>query len=311
MWHLDPPDEETLNWYKGKYLDDIALAVSDSTLKKSVKALLLPNGQKEVLETLLIAPPQVLYPFNMRLEKEIRKLGNYAASKEKIFKALDYNGRISSNKEAAYELAEKIGTRTCVYCNRIYTFTLKEENGRTVSRPDFDHWLPKDKHPLLSMSFCNLIPSCPICNRSIKLRSDFEYGKHVHPYQSEEKRQFQFQYEPFYGNRWQLKLSNCSPEEDATAELLKTEAAYSPYADCEVKDILDFAYKNPPEYLMELKNTVMKAFSKNISKEYAYRMVFGTELRASLFLDRPLSKMKRDVLKQLQEALGIQLIEFE
>ena len=310
MWHIDFPEEETLNWYKGKYLDDIAKAITDSPLKKSVKALLIPNGSKDILEQLLIAPPQDLYPLNKRLESDIKNLGSYTASKKKILKAFDYEGHISSNKEAAYELAKKIGTRTCVYCNRIYSFTIEDENGSTVARPDFDHWLPKDKHPLLSMSFFNLIPSCPICNRSIKLRKDFEYGKHVHPYQSEVERQFQFQYEPQPGAQWKLKVANCTPEEEATAKLLKTEDVYIPYANSEVKDMLEFVYKNTPEYLVELRDTVMKAFGSSISKEHAYRMVFGTELRASLFLDRPLSKMKRDVLMQLQEALGINLIEF-
>lgn len=311
MWHLETPKKETLNWYQGKYLDDLAQAITDSPLKKAVKALLMPNGCKDILEQLLIAPPQVLYPLNKRLESEIRKLGSYTTSKKKIFKAFDYNGRISSNKEAAYELANKIGTRTCVYCNRVYSFTIEDGNGNAVARPDFDHWLPKDKHPLLSMSFYNLIPSCPICNRSIKLRKDFEYGKHIHPYQSEVERQFRFQYEPQPGARWKLKVANSTPEEEATAKLLKTEDVYTPYANSEVKDILEFAYKNTPEYLVELRDTVMKSFGNSISKEHAYRMVFGIELRASLFLDRPLSKMKRDVLKQLQEALGIQLIEFE
>lgn len=309
MWHLETPKDETLNWFKCKYLDDIAQAISDSPLKKTVKAVLMPNGRKDILEQLLIAPPHVLYPLNKRLESAIHKLGGYATSKKKIFKAFDYKARISSNKEAAYELANKIGTRTCVYCNRIYSFTIEDGNGNTVARPDFDHWLPKEKHPLLSMSFYNLIPSCPICNRSIKLRKDFEYGKHVHPYQSEVERQFKFQYEPQPGAKWILKVANCTPVEDATAELLKIEDVYTPYANSEVKDILEFAYKNTPDYLVELRDTVMKAFGNSISKEHAYRMVFGTELRSSLFLDRPLSKMKRDVLMQLQEALGIQLIE--
>lgn len=55
----------------------------------------------------------------------------------------------------------------------------------------------------------------------------------------------------------------------------------------------------------------MKAYGGTISKEHAYRLVLGTEMKASVFGDRPLSKMKRDVLKQLQEALGIDLISFD
>lgn len=122
--------------------------------------------------------------------------------------------------------------------------------------------------------------------------------------------QFRFQYEPAMEGLWKLKLVNCSPEEKETAKMLKTEEVYKPYANSEVKDILDFAYKNTPEYLLDLRDKVMKAYGGSISKEHAYRMVFGTEMNASLYNDRPLSKMKKDVLMQLQEALGIKLIDF-
>lgn len=310
MWHLKSPSEETLTWYKDKFLDDIADSLKNAELNDEVLEVIMPKGGKDVIERLLIAPPQELYPLNIELENQIKEKDEAGDSKEKIFNAFDYKGRISGDKEVAYDLAKRIGTRTCVYCNRIYSFTVETEDGKTVARPDFDHWLPKVLHPLLSMSLYNLIPSCPICNRSIKLRNDFEYGKHVHPYQSSEERQFRFQYEPAPEGQWKLKLVNCSPEEKETAKMLKTEEVYKPYANSEVKDILDFAYKNTPEYLLDLRDKVMKAYGGSISKEHAYRMVFGTEMNASLYNDRPLSKMKKDVLMQLQEALGIKLIDF-
>lgn len=311
MWHLQLHSEDTLTWYKGKFLDNIADSLQDAKLNDEVLEVIMPNGGKAVLEKLLTAQPQELYPFNFELENKIKEKDVAGDSKGKIFKAFNYEGRISGDKEVAYELAKRIGTRTCVYCNRIYSFTVETENGATVARPDFDHWLPKKEHPLLSMSLYNLIPSCPICNRSIKSQKDFKYGKHVHPYQTDIVLQFRFQYEPAPEGQWKLKLANCTPEENETAKMLNTEDVYKPYANCEVKDILDFAYKNTPEYLLDLRDKVMKAYGGSISKEHAYRMVFGTEMSASVFNDRPLSKMKRDVLMQLQEALGINLIDFE
>ena len=108
-----------------------------------------------------------------------------------------------------------------------------------------------------------------------------------------------------------MTFAGGTPEEMNTAKILKIEDVYRPFEDNEVKDILDFAYANPPEYLMDLREKVMKAYGGSISKEHAYRLIFGTEMKASLFSDRPLSKMKRDVLKQLQEALKIDLINFD
>ena len=131
----------------------------------------------------------------------------------------------------------------------------------------------------------------------------------MHPYDPKPETTFHFQYEPLPDDNWKLKLANCTPNEDATAHFLKTEAVYQPYANYEVKELLDFVYKNTPEYLMDLKEKVMKAYGNTITKEQAYRLVFGTEMEASLFLDRPLSKLKKDILKQLQEALNLNLVD--
>lgn len=311
MWYLKRLTPDTLKWYKETFLDAIVQTLRDSSIKKPVKEILLPNDSSNVIKSLLLLPPEKLYPLSAEIEKKIKAKGSEAVSKKKIFKAFNYDGRISRNEPVAYELARRIGTRTCVYCNRIYAFTIKSEDETPITRPDFDHWLPKEKHPLLSMSIYNLIPSCPICNRGIKLRKDFKYGVHVHPYCSDEEMIAKFQYAPLVGGEWKLTFSGGTPQEAATAELLKIEDVYKPYANSEVKDILDFAYANPPEYLMDLKEKVMKAYGGSISKEHAYRLVFGTEMKASLFSDRPLSKMKRDVLMQLQEALKIDLIDFE
>lgn len=311
MWHLKPLSEDTLKWYKDTYLGKIKDDIRNSGIKKKVKDILFPADGTDVIKQLLLLPPDKLYPLNNVLEQEIKATGGWTTTKGKILKAFNYDGRISRNKDAAYELSQRIDTRTCVYCNRIYAFTVETEDGTPITRPDFDHWLPKEKHPLVSMSVYNLIPSCPICNRGIKLRKEFEYGSYVHPYTSNEEMKARFQYEPKVGGKWKLTFAGGTPEEMNTAKILKIEDVYRPFEDNEVKDILDFAYANPPEYLMDLREKVMKAYGGNISKEHAYRLIFGTEMKASLFSDRPLSKMKRDVLKQLQEALKIDLINFD
>ena len=299
MWHINYPSNETLAWYKDEYHDKIKEDIeNDPDLDSEVKKILLRDNN---LEQLLIAPPEKLYALNTKLESEINKINRGKEHLDKIYDIFNYDDRIK--KAQAYELSKKIGTRTCVYCNRIYSFTVDN-----VSRPDFDHWLPKKQHPLLSMSFFNLIPCCPICNRSIKSTREFEYGKHIHPYCSKEETSFHFQYSPLPNDRWKLRLADLTKEEQKTAEILKTEDSYEPYANNEVKDLLDFVQKNPKEYINELKDIIMKGYGNCITPEQAYRIVLGTELNASLFLDRPLSKLKRDVLRQLQEDIGINLI---
>lgn len=48
----------------------------------------------------------------------------------------------------------------CPYCNRQYTFTLA--SGK--SRPQMDHYYPRDLYPYLAVSLYNLVPCCAVCN---------------------------------------------------------------------------------------------------------------------------------------------------
>ena len=81
----------------------------------------------------------------------------------------------------AYHLSTKLDVNVCPYCNRNYIHTVKSVNDKST-RPQFDHFICKKKHPIFAMSFYNLIPSCSICNSSIKGQAKFYYETHIHPY---------------------------------------------------------------------------------------------------------------------------------
>lgn len=64
----------------------------------------------------------------------------------------------------AYDIFERLNIRTCPYCNRHYTFTLRSKNKRFHTRPEFDHFYDKCTYPILAVTFLNLVPSCKECN---------------------------------------------------------------------------------------------------------------------------------------------------
>ena len=64
----------------------------------------------------------------------------------------------------------KLELKSCVYCNANYT--ISDENGEGYY--DLDHWKPKSCYPFLCISFFNLQPSCPSCNRR-KSASDIPF----------------------------------------------------------------------------------------------------------------------------------------
>lgn len=60
-----------------------------------------------------------------------------------------------------YWLMRKLNIKVCPYCNRNYTISV---DGDAKTRPEFDHNIPKSIKPILTLSFFNLIPTCPTCN---------------------------------------------------------------------------------------------------------------------------------------------------
>lgn len=95
----------------------------------------------------------------------------------------DYNSFISDRSGwNAYDLTNKMAIDVCTYCNRNYTYTIFDEKGKRVARPELDHFLLKSKYPYLALSFYNLIPSCHTCNSGIKGSKDFNFRDYIHPY---------------------------------------------------------------------------------------------------------------------------------
>lgn len=68
--------------------------------------------------------------------------------------------------------AELLGIKTCYYCETAYvnTYTTWDDGKQETRRQfDVDHFLPKDKCPLLGLSLFNFVPSCQVCNSRLKL----------------------------------------------------------------------------------------------------------------------------------------------
>lgn len=100
---------------------------------------------------------------------------------DKIFTIFDYGEFIKkSDALYAYNFTENLNINVCVYCNRQYTFTLRELDGKC--RPTLDHFFDKGRHPYFALSFYNLIPSCYVCNSSLKNQTKFTFENNLHPF---------------------------------------------------------------------------------------------------------------------------------
>lgn len=104
------------------------------------------------------------------------------------------------------EYVETFDLNVCPYCNAQFIITIKSDNQeerknkeikklddkRRGTSPELDHFLPKHKYPLFSMSAYNLVPSCKICNQSLKGDIEFNYDEFYSPFEKGIEDSFRF-----------------------------------------------------------------------------------------------------------------------
>lgn len=198
------------------------------------------------------------------------------------------------------EFLNLLNIDTCVYCNRNYTLDFDKLNN---ARAELDHWFPKETYPILALSFYNLIPSCHSCNH-IKHNNAPDGGwdnalQNInHPYLEDKTSIFSFSY--IYSSIDKPKTIIKSKNEKAknSIEFNKVNEIYETQSHRELRDLLELRYKYSQNYLDILLN---KTFSRefSMSKEQAYRIVFGIETKEDDYHKRPFSKFKKDIIDEL------------
>ena len=316
LFQLPPLSDSFIKEYRDKLLPDLSDRILNSAgankLSKTVKNILIPNfgtskNHLSNLEVLLTGYPKESKELSDHLFGEMVKgIKNKNYLRKKLERVFDYTNVISKDKENSYWIAENIQHNTCTYCNRLYVHSVERldkapgTRDRYVTRPEFDNWFTKSKHPLLSLNIHNLIPSCKICNSSVKATGDGDLKKHIHPYIKEN---FDLTFQAYLTPidlKWGLKIIRPAGSKiDNTIRDFATEELYAFHGELEEKDIMDFAQAYPEGYLRDLLENKDGRRRHNISQEEAYRMLFGAEYEPDRFLDRPLSKLKHDILSQI------------
>ncbi|MFJ1376817.1 HNH endonuclease [Capnocytophaga canimorsus] len=232
--------------------------------------------------------------------EELDKIKDLFSGKESLKKIINYDswkkkdGNNTFRCYNAYDLAEKLDIPTCPYCGRMYTKTVGRKDKKRVTRPTFDHWFPRSKYPLLALSFYNLVPSCNVCNSSVKGDKDFSLKTHFHPYHKVDDLKFTFSYDLDAYQKPRVKILAEKGISKNSVEDFELEEIYKTHQD-EVEDLLKIRQAYSEKYIEILNN-----FSGiNLSKEEVYRLAFGAHLAEDKFDRRPLSKMKKDILTEL------------
>lgn len=335
MWKLEQPTSIDLQNYENLMLHDLYDRV-DACGMASIKdnlIPLLPDGSRDLstLRILLTGGVYASYQVSETLMGQIfagysrAELNLYIKAKytetgkrtvaqnnlitkyhdtvEELLKVMGYK-QAFGNVKKAYQVTEWKGAKACTYCNRNYIFTISTGNRKKdkVARPELDHWYAKSKYPLLSMNYFNLIPSCSTCNSSVKGSSDFDVTTHVHPYlQKKSNPSFSFCYNPA-APQWEkvtIDDRQASDREKSTIDAFKLKTVYNCHADLEAKELYDLAVRHGARYLKDLLGLLKEDFPDKAEQDI-YRMLFGAELEPHRFGERPMSKFKYDLLKQMR-----------
>ncbi len=201
----------------------------------------------------------------------------------------------------AYDLAESLHVNVCPYCNRNYTFTVHSKNGST--RPQFDHFYDKATYPILALSFYNLIPSCPTCNSSIKGRKRFSLTTHIHPYVEgfDDKARFALHVKDssfYYDEKgFDLELSSNDAKAKKNIKDFALEEIYKNHKDI-VLELIQKSIMYNESYIDELMKNYEGTLFKN--EEDLLRLIFGGYIADEDLGKRPLSKLTKDILEQLE-----------
>lgn len=226
--------------------------------------------------------------------------------KKSLKTLLNYDSWIKTDDKAtyryynAYHLAEKLDIPTCVYCNRIYTKTVISSLGKKVTRPTFDHWFPKSEHPLLALSFYNLIPSCSVCNSGVKGSTSFDLSTHFHPYYKNPNKEFKYTFSYDHKDYDKFSFKIVIDEKDdfskRSVKAFELEDIFKAHED-EIEDLRKIKDAYSEDYIEMLESKILGGVT--LERDEVYRLAFGVHFQEAKFDRRPLSKMKKDILIEL------------
>ena len=190
-------------------------------------------------------------------------------------------------------LIDKLGITVCPYCNRSF---INNIGNRTSAQ--LDHFFPRSRYPIFSLSICNLIPSCYACN-NIKSSHEIKVSPYDKSFNFDDSLRFTFipKGADFINDRSQLEVDiKAKNGMDENVQVMKIDNAYKIHNDY-VQELIKKAELYNKYKLKEYVDNYNSLFS---SEEEILRIVFGNYVDEKLIGKRPLAKLTKDILQELK-----------
>lgn len=228
--------------------------------------------------------------------KKIKQFFNYDKQSTKTFKPL-----ISKLQPKISKFFEQyVEVHTCYYCNIEFINTFKKHN-ETKNAFTLDHVLEKATYPFFALSLYNLVPSCYTCNSKVKdskiefdifspTNQNFDFNEKVKFKIFLQNPNLQIEKE----NDFFVKLiENFSNQYDKYIESLNLDDRYE-YHKYKVIELIKKRRDYPNSRIQELSILIAK------TEEEIKQDLFGVYLHDKDLHKRPLSKLTKDILEQLE-----------
>jgi len=241
------------------------------------------------MERIVLATPKDFTTIVTEFTNKFKVQGAESSDDFKTYMENQYN---MMRGEHGYWLLNELNVKVCPYCNRQYTFTIKDKK---VS-PELDHFYPKSKYPFLALSFYNLIPACSVCNHT-KLEEEIDQNPYLVGFNDNSK----FRMRTKDGNDnsldWALEkeIEIYFTNTNRNIDVFSLKEIYNEHIDF-VKEIIDKAQAYNHSYYNSLIDSY-KGLGKQ--EEDIDRFVWGNYLEKAEHEKRPLSKLTKDILQQL------------
>jgi hypothetical protein len=226
----------------------------------------------------------------------------------------DYSGFYKGFIES---IAKSLDIKVCPYCNRNFITHVENKTEKKLIGPTFDHFFSQKDHPILAVSFYNLVPSCTPCNSSLKHDKEFDFETQLHPYfnsieglasfdfdldTDEKKSAIRFKPVIKYSKaitRKQRELldGDSGPKKNGTLNIFEIHKIYEDHYDI-VEEVHEKFDINSPHHLSSIAQIVKDVGS---SEDEFYRFHFGNYFEDSKLNSRPLSRLTRDIYRKMAE----------
>lgn len=278
----------------------------DSGKKKCSLAEFLEKPLVKKILKIYIAQPSQLEREHNSFETYLKS--NYPHSMttiENVF--FSYDGLISCENEKerhSHWLIRNVNVGVCPYCNRNFV--------QTHHAAQLDHFYPKSKgiqdaktkkeYRYLKLSFYNLIPCCYQCNHEKSTETIS-----VNPYEKGFSEDSKFKIENIEElllrgllndknkKDWNIRI-DLQPNEKIHNKAFKLEDVYEQHKDI-VEELVQKAYSYQSGYYDGLIQTFAEMGLKGNEIQ---TLIFGTPIQEEDLGKRPLSKLTKDVLDQLE-----------